>query len=499
MQRYRNYIAGKWQDSKTGKTFQNINPADTLDIVGEFPASSAQEVDEAVQAAKKAFALWRKVPAPKRAEYLFKAGEILIKRKEEFAREMTREMGKVLKETRGDVQEAIDTAYHHAGEGRRLFGFTTPSELSNKFAMTVRAPVGVCALITPWNFPMAIPSWKIFPALVAGNTIVFKPASDTPKSGHVLVEVLLEAGIPEGVLNLVHGGGSTVGMPLVRHPDVRVVSFTGSCDVGREINSIAGGTLKRVSCELGGKNAQIVMDDSDIDLALEGALWGAFGTSGQRCTATSRLIIHSRKKDEFMSRFLDRVKKLRLGNGLLPETDVGPVVNEGRIKFINDYIDIGKKEGAKLLLGGERASDGQLKNGYFYKPTVFDNVTQNMRIAKEEIFGPVVSVITVNSFDEAMSVLNNVNYGLSCSLYTSDINKAFRYIEEAENGVVYVNAPTIGAEAHLPFGGFKETGNGHREGAHTIYDVFTEWKTIFVDYSGKLQKAQIDIDTSAKK
>ncbi len=493
MDRYKNLINGKWQDAKGGKTFLNINPADNSDIVGEFPASTPDDVEAAIQAAKKAFSTWKKVPAPKRAEILFKTGELLIKRKAELAREMTREMGKVLKETNGDVQEAIDTAYHHAGEGRRLFGFTTPSELKDKFAMTIRAPIGVCVLITPWNFPMAIPSWKLFPALVAGNTVVFKPASDTPKSGHTLVEILLEAGIPEGVVNIVHGSGSNVGIPLVRHPDVRVVSFTGSCEVGREINAIAGGSLKRVSCELGGKNAQIVMEDADIDNAVEGSVWGAFGTTGQRCTATSRLILHSKIKETFINKFMERAKKLRLGNGLDPQTDVGPVVNAGRIEFINKYIEIGKKEGAKLLIGGKRASEGNLKNGYFYEPTIFDNVSPEMKIAKEEIFGPVVSIISTNSIDEAIKILNNVSYGLSCSLYTQDINRAFRFIEEAENGVVYVNAPTIGAEAHLPFGGFKETGNGHREGAHTIYDVFTEWKTVFIDYSGRLQKAQMDV------
>jgi aldehyde dehydrogenase (NAD+) len=401
-------------------------------------------------------------------------------------------MGKILKETRGDVQEAIDTAFLHAGEGRRLYGFTTPSELPNKFAMCVRAPVGVCGIITPWNFPMAIPSWKLFPALVAGNTVVFKPASDTPRSGAALVEIFEEVGIPAGVINIVHGTGNDVGIPIVRHPDVKVISFTGSSEVGREINRIGGGMLKRVSCELGGKNGMIVMNDADLDLALEGAIWGAFGTTGQRCTATSRIILHKKIKNEFMSKFLARIRKLRLGNGLNPDTDVGPVVNRGRIDVVHGYVELGKKEGAKLLIGGEPATNGALKKGFFYKPTVFDNVKPHMRIAQEEIFGPVVVILTVDSLQEAINVLNDVTYGLSCSIYTRDVNSAFRYIEDAENGVVYVNAPTIGAEAHLPFGGYKDTGNGHREGAYTIYDVFTEWKTVFVDYSGALQKAQID-------
>jgi aldehyde dehydrogenase (NAD+) len=491
-ERFKNYINGEWVNARSGEIFLNLNPADTGDVVGEFPKSDIRDVNDAVAAASAAFERWRKTPAPKRAEIIFKAADILIKRKEEIAREMTREMGKIIKESRGDVQEGIDTGFLAAGEGRRLFGFTTPSELSNKFAMCVRMPVGVCAIITPWNFPMAIPTWKIFPALVAGNAIVFKPASDVPKTGYTLVKVLEEAGIPPGVINLVHGTGGDVGVPLARHKDVRVVSFTGSSDVGREINGICGGMLKRVSCELGGKNAQIVMQDADIDLAIEGALWGAFGTTGQRCTATSRLILHEKIKGEFMEKFIDRTKRLKLGNGLDPTTDVGPVVNKGRIDFIQEYVEIGKKEGAKLLLGGHQQTDGELKKGYFYAPTIFDNVQSKMRIAQEEIFGPVVVILTVSTLEEAIDVLNDTEYGLSASIYTRDVNNAFKAIEDIYTGVVYINAPTIGAEVHLPFGGTKSTGNGHREAAHTVYDVFTEWKTVFVDYSARLQKAQID-------
>lgn len=488
--KYLNLIDGKWVPAKSGKTFPNINPASTSDVIGEFPASGPEDVEAAYQAALRAYPKWRAIPAPKRAEILFRVGQLLVERKEELSRQMTREMGKVVKETRGDVQEAIDTAFHHAGEGRRLFGYTTPSELPSKFAMTVRAPVGVCGIITPWNFPMAIPSWKLFPAVIAGNTVVFKPASDTPLSGHALVEIFQEAGLPPGVINLVHGGGGSVGMSIVRHPGMRVISFTGSSDVGREINEIGGKMLKRVSCELGGKNAQVVMDDADLDLAIEGAVWGAFGTTGQRCTATSRIIVHKKVHDEFVGRLLDRTQKLRLGDGLQNGVDVGPVVNEGRIPAIQKYVDIAKKEGNKMLCGGKRASE--LKSGYFFEPTIFDGVTIKNTIAQEEIFGPVTAVIPVSSFDEAMEALNSTNFGLSCSLYTRDINRAFRYMDASEHGVVYVNAPTIGAEAHLPFGGFKDTGNGHREGSHQIYEVFTEWKTIFVDYSGTLQKAQID-------
>jgi len=489
--KHKNLINGKWVDAKSGKTFVDRNPADTDDVVGEFPASGPADVDAAVAAAKAAFDGWRRTPAPKRAQVVYRAGEILRERKAEIARDMTREMGKVLKETNGDVQEGIDTAYHHAAEGRRLFGFTTPSELPNKWAMTVRQPVGVAGIITPWNFPLAIPTWKIFPALVAGNTVVFKPASDTPKSGHTLVEILVEAGAPAGVVNIVHGGGADVGTPIVKHADTRVVSFTGSVETGRELNSIAGGMLKRTCCELGGKNAIIAMDDADLDLLLDGVLWGAFGTTGQRCTATSRLIVHRKIHDEFLGRLLARVKKLRLGNGLDPKTHVGPVVNAGRIEAIQRYVDIGRKEGT-LLCGGAAVTDGDLKKGHFYAPTVFDGVKPSARIAKEEIFGPVLTVLECASLVDGIRIANDVEFGLSSSIYTRDITAAFRAIEDLETGIVYVNAPTIGAEAHLPFGGWKSTGNGHREGAHTIYDVFTEWKTVYVDYSGTLQRAQID-------
>ncbi len=491
MSTFRNYIGGKWVPAKSGKTFPNLNPADLDDVVGEFPASGAEDVDRAVSAAKKAFDGWRRTPAPRRGEILFRAGELLRARKEEIARAMTREMGKVLKEARGDVQEGIDTAYIHAGEGRRLHGFTAPCELPDKAGFAVRAPVGVCGLITPWNFPLAIPTWKTFPALVAGNTVVLKPASDTPHSADLFVRVLEEAGVPPGVVNLVHGSGGTVGTPLVRHPDVRVVSFTGSTAVGREISAEAGRMLKRVSLELGGKNAEIVMDDADLELALEGALWGAFGTTGQRCTATSRLILHRKIHDEFVRRLLGRTAKLRLGSGLDETVDVGPLVNRARVEAVDAYVKVGKKEG-KLLLGGEPAAEGALAKGCFYKPTIFDGVKPAARIAREEIFGPVLSILTVGDLDEAIEVLNGVEYGLSSSIYTRDVASAFHAVEEIETGIVYVNAPTIGAECHFPFGGTKNTGNGHREGGHPIYEVFTEWKTVYVDHSGRLQKAQMD-------
>jgi aldehyde dehydrogenase (NAD+) len=489
---YKNYIGGKWVAAKSGKTFPDRNPADLGDLIGEFPASDAKDVDAAVGAAKKAFDGWRRTPAPKRGELIFKVGEVLTRRKEEIARAMTREMGKVLKEARGDVQEGIDTAVVHGGEGRRLHGFTAPSELPNKAGWAIRAPIGVAGLITPWNFPLAIPTWKSFPALVAGNTIVLKPASDTPHCAHLLTEAFEEAGLPPGVVNLVHGAGSAVGTPLVNHPDVRVISFTGSSEVGRDINASAGRALKRVSLELGGKNAQIVMDDGDLDLALEGVLWGAFGTTGQRCTATSRLILHRKIHDEFVGRLVERTGKLRLGPGLDEKNEIGPLINEARVKGVDAYVKIGKKEG-KLVCGGEPATDGALGKGCFYMPTVFDGVKPSARIAKEEIFGPVLSVLTVKDLDEAVRALNDTAYGLSSSIYTRDINSAFYAMQELETGIVYVNAPTIGAECHFPFGGTKDTGNGHREGGGpAVYEVFTEWKTIYVDYSARLQRAQID-------
>ena len=491
-ERYKNYIRGKWVDGKTAKTFENRNPANHHDLIGLFPDSSAEDVAEAVAAAKKAFPKWRLVPAPKRDEVLYKIGELLRQRKEEIARMMTREMGKILKETRGDVQEGIDTAFYAGGEGRRLFGETTPAELPDKFAMSVRVPVGVCGLITPWNFPMAIPTWKLFPALLCGNTVVLKPAEDTPLTAVKLFEILEQAGIPSGVVNLVHGTGEQAGAALVRHGDVQLISFTGSTAVGREIAAVCGQSLKRVSLEMGGKNAEIVMEDADLNLALEGALWGAFGTTGQRCTATSRLILHREIKKQFTEMLVERAEKIRIGDGLDETVEMGPLINEAARQSVHRYVQIGKQEGARLLIGGTLYEEGQWINGYFYKPTIFDQVTPTMRIAQEEIFGPVLSIIEVKNFEEAIEVLNGTPYGLSSSIYTRDVARAFRAMRDIEAGITYINGPTIGAEVHLPFGGVKETGNGHREAGTTVYDIFSEWKSVYVDYSGKLQKAQID-------
>jgi acyl-CoA reductase-like NAD-dependent aldehyde dehydrogenase len=489
---FKNFIAGKWVDAKSGKTFENRNPARWSEIVGTFPKSGSADVDDAVHAAKKAFDAWRLTPAPKRGDILRRVGDLMVARKEDLAKQMTREMGKVLAETRGDVQEGIDTAYYAATEGRRLFGNTVPSELPNKFNMAVRVPVGVAGIVTPWNFPMAIPTWKIFPALLCGNTIVFKPASDTPATATSLVEILAEAGVPDGVLNLVHGGGKEVGNAIVGHPDVDLVSFTGSTEVGKTISAMAASTLKRVSLELGGKNAQIVMADADLALALEGVLWGAFGTTGQRCTATSRLILHEKIHDKFLDMLVARVEKLRLGDGLLATTDVGPCVNQGQQETVKGYVQIGLQEGARMVTGGTVPKGPGLDDGWFHVPTVFADVKPEHRIAREEIFGPVLSVLKARSLDEAITILNDTVYGLSSSIYTSNVNDAFRAIRDIKAGITYINAPTIGAEAHMPFGGVKQTGNGHREGGWTVFEFFSEWKTVYVDYSGGLQRAQID-------
>ncbi|MDQ2884865.1 MAG: aldehyde dehydrogenase family protein [Chloroflexota bacterium] len=490
-QNFQNYIGGKWQDAQDGETFPNYNPA-TGELLGYFPLSQQADVDAAVAAARGAFKKWRLVPAPRRGEILFRVGEVLIRHKEELARIMTREMGKVLKETRGDVQEGIDMAYYMAGEGRRLFGYSVPVELPNKSGLALRDSIGVVACITPWNFPVAIPTWKMFPALIAGNTIVFKPASDTPHSALRLVELLYEAGLPEGVVNIVFGAGATAGEALLQHPDVSVISFTGSTESGRHVAIEAAKSLKRVSLEMGGKNAVIVLDDADLDLAVEGLLWSAYGTSGQRCTACSRLIVHRAVQDALLAKLVPRIEQLRLGDGLDEQVDVGPVINSKQLEQIHQYTEIGRAEGATLVTGGEVARDGELARGNFYRPTLFKNVAANMRIAQEEIFGPTLSVIAVDSFEEAIEVNNNTKYGLSSSIYTRDVDRVQRAMRDITTGILYVNSGTTGAEIQFPFGGTRGTGNGHREAGLAGLDVFTEWKVVYTDYSGRLQKAQID-------
>ena len=496
---FKNFIRGKWVDSESKRTFEDRNPANWDEIVGIFPKSTSGDVDAAVEAARKAFESWKRIPVPKRGEILGRAGDIMVEKKEELARLETMEMGKVLKETRGDVQEGIDTAYYAFGEGRRLFGITTPSELPNKMCYTIRRPIGIAGLITPWNFPMAIPCWKVIPALLSGNTVVIKPASDTPATATKLVEILAEAGVPDGVINIVHGTGREVGERIISHPDIGVVSFTGSSLVGSRIAEVGGKTLKRVSLELGGKNAQIVMADADLELALEGVLWGAFGTTGQRCTATSRLILDEKIYDNFIEMLTERAKKIKIGNGLDENVEMGPIINKAQREIIHNYVQIGKKEGAKLLIGGEFYEEGECAKGWFYQPTIFGDVKPGMRIEQEEIFGPVLSVVKFKTFEEAIKILNDTSYGLSSSIYTKDVNLAMRATEEIETGITYINGPTIGAECHLPFGGVKNTGNGHREGGNTVYDIFTEIKTVYIDYSGKLQKAQIDVSVEKGK
>jgi aldehyde dehydrogenase (NAD+) len=486
-----NLIGGHRRPALSGKTFLNLNPADHSDVVGEFPASGAEDVARAVAEAKKAFATWRLIPAPKRAEILYRTGYLLSTRKEELARDMTREMGKVLAETRGDVQEAIDEAFYVAGEGRRLFGVTTPSELQSKFAMSVRMPLGVVGLITPWNFPMAIPSWKLFPALVSGNTCVIKPAEDTPLSTYNLVQALLDSGLPPGVVNIVFGYGPEAGAPLLEHKDVRAISFTGSSEVGSLVGQRAAANFKPVSLEMGGKNAMIVLDDANLELAIDGAVWGAFGTTGQRCTATSRILLQKGIASQFTEAFVARAAALTVGNGLKDGVEVGPQVNQQQIETSKKYVEIALVEGAKLLAGGHPLTEGSYAKGTFFAPTVFGGVTHTMRIAREEVFGPVVSLVEFETFEEAIEIANSIDYGLSTALYTKDVNHAFTAMRDLEAGITYINAPTIGAEVHLPVGGVKQTGNGHREGLGAI-DFFTTWKAVYVDYSDKLQRAQID-------
>jgi aldehyde dehydrogenase (NAD+) len=489
---YNHLIGGEWAASASGQTFENRSPADTRDLIGTFQAGNADDVNAAVEAAKHAYESWRLVPAPKRGEILFRAAELLLQRKEQYARDMTREMGKVLQEARGDVQEAIDMLYFIAGEGRRLYGQTTPSEMPNKFQMSVRVPLGVCGIITPWNFPMAIPSWKILPAIILGNTVVIKPAEDAPLSTYNFVQCLVDAGLPPGVVNIVTGYGPDAGEPLVQHPDVKVVAFTGSTAVGQQITKTAAETMKHVALEMGGKNGIIVMDDADIDLVVQGVLWGAFGTTGQRCTASSRLIAHRSIADELGQKLAAKAEQIVIGNGLDEQVTMGPSINEDQYKIVCDYVEIGKGEGATVVTGGERLRDGSYAQGYFHQPTIFGDVKPDMRIAQEEIFGPVTAIIPIDSLDEAIKVANGVKYGLSSSIYTRDVNAAFRAIRDLDTGIVYVNAPTIGAEIHLPFGGTKATGNGYRDGGVQALDTFSEWKSIYVDFSGNLQRAQID-------
>ncbi len=495
-EKIKNFINGNRINAVDGKTLKSINPADTSDIVGIVPRSARKDIDMAVLAARNAYEKWRLTPAPKRGKIILRTAELLSKTKQELGELVTREMGKVLPEGLGDAQEAIDMAYYMGSEGRRLSGETVPSELPNKDCKSVRVPIGVFALITPWNFPTAIPAWKMLPALVSGNTVVFKPSSYTPVCAAKLVEILVEAGIPDGVLNLVHGTGEETGEYLATHPGIDGVSFTGSTAVGEKLARMCGALDKEVSCEMGGKNAIIVMDDAKLELAVEGAIWGGFGTTGQRCTAASRIVAHEAVYNKFLKMFTNAASKLRLGCGLLKTTDVGPVVNDSQMQKILNYIEIGKKQGAKLVIGGKASKKGGCEKGYFIEPTIFADVKPNMRIAQEEIFGPVVSVIKAKGLEDAIRIVNGARYGLSSAIYTQDVNNSAIAERDLDTGLVYINASTIGAEIQLPFGGTKKSGLGHREagGRGGAIDMFTKWKVIYRDFSGRLQKAQIDKD-----
>jgi len=487
----RNFIGGKWVDSRSGNTFESVNPA-TEEVLTTVSRSAAEDVSAAVEAARTAYDKWRLTPAPRRGEILYRVAELLKERKEEISRIMTQEMGKILPETRGDLQEAIDMAYYMGGEGRRLMGYTAPVEMPNKFGMALRDSVGVCGMITPWNFPVAVPSWKILPALIAGNTVVWKPGEDVPASAAAFVKVFEDAGLPPGVLNLIQGYGPEAGSPLVEHPDVRIISFTGSTDTGLKVYAQAAALGKKVTLEMGGKNAIIVMDDANFDLAVEAITWSAYGTTGQRCTATSRLIVQNGIKSRLVDALIEKAKAIRLGDGLQDTTDMGPLVNQKALDKVAGYMDVARQEGVNIVAGGQRAD---MPKGFFFEPTLFDDVTPGMRVEQEEIFGPVLSIVTVDNLEEAVRVNNSTRYGLSSSIFTENVNAAFRAIRDLTTGIVYINHGTTGAEIQFPFGGTRGTGNGMREAGQAALTSFTEWKSVYVDYSGRLQRAQIDTDT----
>lgn len=486
----KNYIGGKWLDARSGATFESTNPA-TEELVAVVARSDAGDVNAAVAAARDAYQKWRLTPAPKRGEILFKVAQLLTERKEEISRLATQEMGKILDETRGDVQEAIDMAYYMGGEGRRLLGYTAPVEMPNKFGMALRDSVGIVGVITPWNFPVAVPSWKILPALIAGNTIVFKPGEDTPATAAAFVKVFEDAGLPAGVLNLVHGAGE-VGGALVEHPDVRVISFTGSTTTGLRVYTRAASMGKKVTLEMGGKNAIIVMDDANFDLAVQAITWSAYGTTGQRCTACSRLIVQSGIKDRLIEALVEKARSIRMGDGLDPQTQMGPLVNQKALDKVASYMPIARSEGVTIAVGGERSRDHE--KGFFFQPTLLTGVRHGMRVEQEEIFGPVLSVVEVRDLDEAVQVNNDTLYGLSSSIFTENVNAAFRAIRDLTTGIVYINHGTTGAEIQFPFGGTRGTGNGMREAGQAGLNSFTEWKSVYIDFSGRLQRAQIDTE-----
>ena len=482
---YQNFIGGEWRNSQSGETFVSTNPAHTSEVIGRYQKSTAADIEDAIDVAVRAQPGWAATPAPERGEILLRAALLLDEEKEELAILMTREMGKLLKETRGDVQTAIDVAKYVAGEGRRAEGETVPSALPNKFCMTMRQPIGIVGIITPWNFPLAIPAWKTFPALLAGNAVVLKPASDTPLLVLKLADILQRAGLPTGVLNVVTGPGSTLGDALVSNKRVNMISLTGSTEVGRRVAEICGRDLRRCALELGGKNAVIVLEDADLDLAAASVTLGAFGTTGQRCTATSRVIVQKSVQKVFTDRLVAAAEKLRVGDGLDPDVDMGPLVNTGRVKAVQEYAEIGKQEGAKLVLGGSPLTGGDYREGAYYEPTIFTDVAPSMRIAREEVFGPLLSIVPIDSYEEAIKVANSTEYGLSTAIFTESSRLSFRAMRDIESGLVYINAPTTGAEIHMPFGGMKASGNGHRELGKKAVEEFSETKTIFVSYPAR--------------
>jgi aldehyde dehydrogenase (NAD+) len=493
-EKIKNYIGGKWVDSVSKQTFERENPAFNDQIVGVAPRSNEQDVDLAVKAARDAFPGWHDLPAPKRGEILFRAAELLLKNKARLGDLCANEMGKVKKESYGDVQEAIDMGYYMAGEGRRLFGETMPSELPNKSIRTVREPVGVFSILTPWNFPFAIPAWKLFPALVSGNTVVFKPSQYTPTCTYELVKIFEEAGLPAGVLNFITGLGDEIGDAMVKHPGINGVSFTGSTAVGMKIGGICGPMLRKHSLEMGGKNVIIVMDDADIDLAVEGAIWAAFGTTGQRCTAASRVIVHKKVYEQFRDKLVKAAKNLKLGYALDSGVDMGPLVNKDAVTKTEKYMEIAvQKDKAKITCGGKRATGEGLEKGYFFEPTIFEEVTPAMQIFCDEIFGPATALTVAKDFDQAIEFANSSSYGLSASIFTDSVYNAEKAARLLQTGLVYINTSTIGAEIQTPFGGVKNTGNGHRDagGKGGAIETFTEMKVISSDFSGKIQKAQI--------
>ena len=481
---YMNYIGGEWVPASEGGTFESCNPAHPEEVLGIFQHSTAADVDAAMEAAEASRADWANTPAPERGLILNRVADLLQERREDIASTISREMGKVYAEANGfDIQSAINTARQMVGEGRRMLGNTMPSELRDKFAMVVREPMGIVGAITPWNLPILLPSWKLFPALLCGNTVVFKPAEDTPLVSVLLLRVLEDAGVPPGVVNMITGYGHEIGEHFVTHPNLNMISFTGSMAVGRLVASQAGQHLKKVSLELGSKNAVVVMDDAELEIALQGCLWGGYGTSGQRCTAGSRVVVHEAIYDRFLEEFLAQVKALKVGDGLDPQTQVGPLVNEKQLGRVHGYIEIGKEEGATLLTGGRKLQD-EMGGGYFYEPTIFTDVEPSMRIAQEEIFGPVVCVMKATSFDHAIEIANSTNYGLSFGIYTNDVSRAFAAMRRLEAGVVNVNSPTMGIEIGVPFGGYKCSGNGMRESGTSAVEEYSEVKSIMVDFSG---------------